>query len=435
MTNTFSQKQDPYFVSTKRAVIWTSIFNEPLQMLYYGFTAVILYRDLHASNFQLALYTMLKPLVAILSVYWSSIMQRGNQFGNKRLVSNIIFTGILARLPFFFVPLIENPWLMILSTSSYMMLSRGGLPAWMEVIKQNLPEEKRSKIFSYSAAFGYLEGILLSLGMGIALDTCEHAWKWLFPLTAGIGMLGIIFQAMIQQKLQPKIEPTITQNTQQQPFTSLKEYILSPWKESLTLLTTRADFLYFQFGFMLAGSAMMVLQPALPCFFVDYLKLSYTEIAIALSLCKGLGFAGTSPLWSRYLNRFDIYRTAALVFLTVCLFPLFLMSSLINPLFIYLAYFCYGIGQAGSHLTWHLSGTLFAKDEDSYPFSNVNVLTVGIRGAVVPPLGSLLSFIFGPIGTFVSSMALCFLAGKTMLHYGRLGVGSRPFPVMDKASS
>lgn len=405
MTNT-NYNNDSHFLHTRRAVIWTNILNEPLLTLYYSFVSVILYRDLQASSFQLAAHTMLKPLVALLSLYWSTAFLRKPQ---KR-ISNIILTGTLARIPFFFIPFIDTPWLMIVATSSYMMLSRGGMPAWMEVIKQNLPEDKRSHIFSMSSALGYIEGVLLGIGLGIILDSHSHAWKWLFPTTALIGMVGLIFQSRIKQKPEEEVEAANEPNAS----LPLKEYLLTPWKESLTLLKNRKDFRLFQVAFMFAGAGMMVIPPIAPIFFVDYLHLSYVELGVATAVCKGLGFAFASPFWSRYLNRTDIYQTSTLMFFTVCFYPLLMILALIHPLALYLAYFCYGVAQAGSHLSWNLSGTIFSKNENSQPFSNVNVLTVGIRGMIIPPIGTLLLFLFGPIGVFLSGISLCLLAGYTM---------------------
>jgi F0F1-type ATP synthase assembly protein I len=402
MTDTNFNK-DTYFQKTRRAVIWTNILNEPLQSLFYVFIPTILYQELKASESQITIFTMIKPLVALLSLYWSHAIALRSQ----KIVSNIIITGILARIPFFFVPLFDNAWLLIAATGCYTMLSRGGMPAWMEIMKQNLPEQERSKIFSFSLGFSYLEGVFLGIGMGILLDRQVDSWKWIFPLTACIGMLSIFFQIAMKQKLKAA-KP-------QHSYSSVKEAIVSPWQEAKTLLLRRPDFKSFQWGYMLAGGGLMIMAPCMPLFFVDYLKITYTDLAIAISVCKGLGFAFSSPMWSRYLNRFGLYQTSAIMFFTTALFPLLLIVAGVHLTYLYLAYFCYGVAQAGSHLAWHLSGTIFAKDEDSHPYSNVSVLTIGLRGLVAPPLGGLMCNFFGPIGAFICCIFLCLWSAKAML--------------------
>ena len=50
----------------------------------------------------------------------------------------------------------------------------------------------------------------------------------------------------------------------------------------------------------------------------------------------------------------------------------------------YAAYTMFGIMQAGSTLSWHLSGPIFSKEKDSTLFSGVSVAMVGLRGCIFP---------------------------------------------------
>jgi len=59
---------------------------------------------------------------------------------------------------------------------------------------------------------------------------------------------------------------------------------------------------------MLGGGGLMIMQPALPAFFLGELSLSYTTLAIALAACKGIGFTLTSRLWAGLLNKLNIFR-------------------------------------------------------------------------------------------------------------------------------
>ena len=163
---------------------------------------------------------------------------------------------------------------------------------------------------------------------------------------------------------------------------------------------------------MYCGAAIMVMQPALPLFFVDYLHITYLDLAIALSVCKGLGFAMTSPLWTKTLQTLSIFETSRRISLILCIYPIALALALFHPLMLYIAYFIYGIGQSGSHLVWHMSGAHFSFHRDSHPFSNVNILTVGLRGAIAPPLGSALTSLFGPIFVFFISVLLSLASKK-----------------------
>ena len=113
---------------------------------------------------------------------------------------------------------------------------------------------------------------------------------------------------------------------------------------------------------------------------------------MALTLCKGVGFALASPAWAKELNRLDIFPFSGFIALLISLFPLFLITAKVDLLWLYIGYFCYGIAQAGSELVWNMSGPIFAREKDSSVFTSVNIVAVGIRGAFIPALGSFLIY-------------------------------------------
>lgn len=320
------------------------------------------------------------------------------QLHPERLVRNVIITGILTRLPFFFTPILENPWAMIIAAAAYMMLTRGGIPAWMELLKQNLPAKERTSIFSFSSALGYAEGIVISLGAAYFLDKDPASWKWLFPVGAAIGMCSIFFQMKMQQQVPVKSATP----------SSLKEAFVQPWKESVDVLRKDRTFSFFQACFMLAGCGIMMISPVLTLFFVEYLKLSYTEVAVAIAIYKGLGFTLSSPFWSAFLNTKGLQQASTLLFLLFAIYPLMLLGAIFQAPLVYAACFLYGVAQGGSHLIWHIAGTLFTKDGRTMPYTNVGVLLVGVRGAFMPALGSVILGICGLIPTFLVSALFCF---------------------------
>src|SRR4029077_10926482 len=128
---------------------------------------------------------------------------------------------------------------------------------------------------------------------------------------------------------------------------SLRELVVRPWRDSWQLIKGRPDFARYQWGFMVSGFGLMLIQPALPLFAVDLLGVSYLEMAGAISIAKGLGFALSSPLWARWIDRANWLKMASLVFLSFGIFTAFLSFSLWGIIWFYLAYFLYGVGQGG----------------------------------------------------------------------------------------
>lgn len=389
--------------STRRAIFLSSIFHEPFSALYPLLPFIFL-KDLGASSLQIVLLIMLKPIAALFSFYWSSKVKKRKDL----LRMNLLGAGILARVPMLVCLYINNIWLLIISAALYMLFSRASIPAWMEMLKLNLPSKIREKLFSVGAAVGYGTGILIAIGAGELLDYDISLWKTLYAASILLGLIGVIIQCLIPIRGEKEV---IVTSTESNSWSFIK-----PWKDSLHLMRTRPDFSRFQMGFMAGGFGLMLVQPVIPQFFDQVLHLSYKNLMIAYSVCKGLGFVFTSSFWSHALTKISLSRFTALVLFGFALFPLCILFASTSYGWLYLAYILYGIAQAGSHLIWHLSGPMFADHEDSSTYSGVNIVMVGIRGIIAPPLGALLAATLGLYYPFITSILLC-LIGITFLYY------------------
>ncbi len=398
--------QDSYRL-TKKAYIWSVVLSTPIWAMY-SLLPYIVYKDLKASVLQITMMITLKPLVSLFSLYWSNRVQNRAD----RLKGNVIMANILGRVPFIFFPFIDEPWFFVLAYGIFMMMARGVIPAWMEILKLNLPDNEIKRVFARSQAFYYLIGGILPMGFGLIMDLFVEveAWRYLFPLVAILSLFPIYFQ------MHMPLPDEMATGTKQPFFKALT----TPWKDSWMLLKNRVDFSLFQIGFMLGGSGLMIMQPAFPAFFMGELHLSYTELGVALALCKGVGFAATSGFWSDWLGRVNIFRFSSLVMFLGALFPLLLLFAKVHLAWMYGAYLIFGVMQAGSELSWNLSGPIFAKEADSSPYSGVNVCTVGIRGCVAPPLGSLLCLYTSSSVILALGGLFCLAATFHMLYCQRV---------------
>ncbi|MBA3722928.1 MAG: MFS transporter [Parachlamydiaceae bacterium] len=386
---------------TRNAYMWTRVLNTPFWAIY-TLLPFIIYKDLHASAWQVACLISLKPIVSVFSLYWSSLVKRRSD----RLISNVVWAGILSHLPFFFAPFITNAWYFVLASGVYMLFYRGVNPAWMEILKINVPEGARKSFFAYVSAFYHIGGAVFSIGIGWLLSEYYEAWRWLFPLFALLSLLAIAFQLLIP------IKESVERKEYDKAVDSFsfKDQFKKPWKEAWDLLKERPDFTRFQIGFMLGGGGLMLWQPALPAFFFDTLQLSYKELAVAMTFCKGIGYTFAVPFWTRLMNKMDIFVFSGIVTLIAALFPVGLMLAQWHIFFLFGAYLLYGMMQAGSELSWNLSGPIFAKHEDSSTYSGVNVVSIGLRGCIAPPFGSLLCTFAGATPVLILGGGLCLLA-------------------------
>lgn len=151
----------------------------------------------------------------------------------------------------------------------------------------------------------------------------------------------------------------------------------------------------------------MLIAPSLAIFYADSLGLSHATVVTGRSILMGIGIVCSSYFWKESLKAKSITQLTCWVLIGFGLYPLFLIFASTHIVWFYLSFILYGIAQAGSHLLWNLSGTLFAKDKDSSPFSRINILMLGLRGAVAPAVGGILCHWCGPIPLFALGAACC----------------------------
>lgn len=377
--------------NTRLALLWMNLTAEPLVSLY-TLIPFILRKDLGATVFQVSLFITLRPVLSVLSFYWSAFLKEGK----GRLIANLISASLLAYLPFLFFPWVENFWFLMFASGMYQLFSRAGIPSLIEVLKRNIPKKPREHAFSLYFILSFVESGLLGLLFGGLLDSHLLDWKMLFFFASLIGLSSILF--FIRLKV-----PQLPEQAEK-PAASL----IHPWRESFRLMRDRLDFAHFQGTFMIGGSALMLMAPALSVYYADTLALTHTNITTARFIFMAIGVAGSSLLWKKGLSLAPLSKLMRWVLCGFGLFPIALLLATIDLWFLYLAFLIYGVAQAGSHLIWNLSGTFFAGDHDSSPYTRVNILMLGLRGAVMPLIGGVLCDLLGPIPVLFTGMFLCF---------------------------
>ena len=387
---------------TKLSLLWMNLSSEPL-IAIYSLMPIILRKELGATTFQIALFSTLSPVLSVLSFYWGSWLTiRKNQ-----LLFNLIGSWILARIPFLFFPYIDTFWMMFACCSVYQLFSRASTPALMEILKRNIPKKTREYVFSLYYALSVLEGILIGFLLTQFLTVSDNNWRLLFLICALISFTSVFIQLQIKIPMKKEEDPV--------PDPS-KNKLTQPLKESFRLLQSRPDFALFQWGFMIGGFALMLISPVRSIFIADLLPVSIADITTARCVFVGLGMAGSSLIWRKALEIYGIHRLTAWILIGFGFYPLFLLLASVHISWFYLAHLAYGIAQGGSHLVWHLSGTIFAGDQNSAPFTTINVLMIGLRGLVGPLLGGLLCYALGPIPVLILGSMIGLSGGWLMLR-------------------
>lgn len=389
------------FTKTRFALLWMNLTNEPFVALFtlLGF---ILRKDLGASTFQLAVFATIAPVISFFSFYWSACLTRNKE----KLLPNLMGAWILGRLPFLFFPFFNNVWYLIFAAAIYQLFYRAGTPALIEILKQNVDKKPREHLFSFVYLLSFVESILLGLFVGKFLDFHSNGWKILLVASALLSMSSAFFQNRI---------PLTTQLPDKNTPPKESNNFIQPWKDCLYLMKTYPEFARFQWGFMIGGFGLMLINPALIIYYAETLFLSHENITTARYIWMGFGVLISTALWRQAISSYSVRTITLLILIGFGLFPILLLFAKMQLIFLYIAFLLYGIAQAGSHLLWHLSGTLFASEEESSSkYTGTNVLMVGIRGLIGPALGGVLASSLGPMITLSLGALIC-LSGAVFM--------------------
>lgn len=407
MSDELAEVKNRDCLKTKLALLWMNLSSEPL-IAIYSMIPFILRKEIGATTYQIVLFTTLSPVLSVLSFYWGAwLTHRRN-----KILPNLICAWILARVPFFFFPYIESFAAMFICCSVYQLFSRASTPALMEILKRNIAKNTREYAFSLYYGLSVVEGIIIGLGLTQILEFSNNNWRAIFLICALISLSSVVLQLRIK----------VSEEKESLLPPPQKKFIIQAIKESFQLMRTRRDFAIFQWGFMIGGFALMITSPVRSIFIADALPVSIADVALARWVFVGLGIAGSSLIWKKALELFGIHRLIVWILLGFGLFPLILLLSSTHLAWFYFAHLVYGITQGGSHLIWHLSGTIFAGDQNSTPFTTLNVLMIGIRGAIGPVLGGFLCNYLGPMPVIIfgSCIALFGAWAMSRLSYPHL---------------
>ncbi|OGN61642.1 MAG: hypothetical protein A3F09_01140 [Chlamydiae bacterium RIFCSPHIGHO2_12_FULL_49_11] len=377
---------------TRATLFFSTALVEPALALV-SLLPFILRKELHASIYWIALFTSLKQGSVVLSYFWNRRLSP-----EKELIQhNLLLTGLLGYIPFFFFPFCTNAPALIVLSAFYMVFSKALLPGWLEMLKLNLDEGERKRLFSLSSSIGYLIGILVGIFSALWFKSENALWQFPFAIAGALGIVSVVLQFKLPLNVGPRTFSPV----------GFKETL----KGSFSLLRRDRDYALFQLVFMLGGMGLMMMIPSSAVFWADRLHLTYVQICMGKMLVAALGYIAASLIWSRRLSRQSILFSTSVTCLAFALFALAMFGSLAAFPLIYVSFFFYGVGQAGSHVVWHLSGSIFSGEEkDSRPYSNLNAFFLGVRGLVVPFVSAAVTYYWGDTSAMVAGLILSLAA-------------------------
>lgn len=342
------------------------LLTSPLEA-FFTLLIFIISKELDASPLQLTLLAAIKPTVSLVAFFISNM-----SFKKASSIRYYLITlNILGCLPTLFFPFIDSVWFLIAGFAFFHIAQRGSFPVWGEILKKQIGLPHLSRVFSKSTSIHYFLMIIVPFLFSSWLDNVQGSWKSIFFFLAFLQLLNSFLLIFL-----PSTQVDRTKES----------YRIKGYK----LLLADISFRKYLIIFFLGGAGLVAIQPILPIFFKETLHLSYQELILAFSVCRGIAFIATSPLWASFSSYISLYRLNLYVNLCSILFFALLFAAIGQSFWLYVAYFFYGIMQAGCDISWNISGPTFSKQKDSIPYSSLNLLLVGIRGCICPFLGEFL---------------------------------------------
>ena len=385
-----------------------ALFNGVVQSLNQT-QDIIARKALHAQDWQLMLMTMIWPISNFLSIWWGRIFEKSCHKSRYFLVA-----GIVGRLS-----LVYAIW--ITTMNEYMVLlglvfSANSLliPAQNSVYQKNICASRRAKVFGYTISLGMIVSIAVTFLGGRLLDVQEQSFRWILVATGFCGFIScaVLSLIRIQDPVgHPNCEPL-----------AWRQQLFDPIKRTLTLLKENKQFAAFERSFSIYGMGFIMMQPIIPIYLVDKLKLSYTNNFLAKGILSQVGLLLLSPLIGKIHDRMHPFKFISRSFALLMVFPLlFVVSSLwagesiIPVVIVFIAYFIFGVAMTAVNVSWNMSSIYFAGNDEASMYQSVHVTMTGIRGLIAPILGFTLLRVFNITAVFV--VAAGFLGWAAAISY------------------
>jgi len=364
---------------------------------------VILRKTLSGSSLQITLLTMVNPVANVFIVY---VMDIFSQVRRRKLI--FILLGVFGKLVLILMLFVNSSVSFLLVIVVYSVLNVLISPFLTGIIQKNVSKMRRGVIYGITGSAGTLFSLLASVTAGYLLDFNSSLFRILFAMAGIAGFICCYFYSRI----------TIDEVHMPSKSRTGIEGITKPIQGALSLLKRDKSFAAFEASFFIYGIGFMIVLPAIPIYFVDVLKLDYSQISAAKGLLGQAGIILFLPVMGFFSDRMNPMKFSSLSFFILSFYPLLLFfaggaSNVLLPL--YCAFAVYSVAMAGVSVLWDLSTIFFAGDNDSKEYQVVHIFLTGIRGLLVPPLGYFIMKKYSISAVFLTSFLMYIAASASML--------------------
>ncbi len=385
--------------------------------------------SLNGSNFQLAFLFQFSVATLIFSIFFNELQKRVNKKKMLRLIA------IVTRVPLFLLILFPGGPEVVTGNSVYhyiflaifmiyFLANPIIFPAINLFLKTNYKHENFGPLYSKASRLNKIVVIVATLFFGVLLDINNYVFVYVYPILGLLGIISIFLLANIKYE-DKEIKPEKA---------GYMFSITESLKKIVGIIRINTPYRHYEIGFMFYGFAFMASVSVITIYFKDILNLNYSSVALYKNAPTLIAII-ILPFFGKLITNIDPRKFAAISFLSMLLYILFLSITEFFPSFTQLeleipriVFFGHqileadiisfkiyymlmpfilfsGFFSATMVLMWYIGSAYFCKKEEAGDYQAIHVSLTGVRGMFAPLLGIVFYELFGFFWTFFITMS------------------------------
>ena len=388
---------------------------------------VVARKTLGASQLQLVLLTMAPGSSWLLSLFFANQFQ---DFDRKRL---FLWAGLVGRLPLLAVAAMSGPWPFLAVLVLHGFVQTALIPAQNSIYQQNYDPQARGRLFGRASVWGCTATAVTALGAGLLMDLEPGAlgwllgpdsFRWLYPAAGIAGLGACLVYGSIRLRGSGRSGPRAPIEAAALRYWPPHEVVLPPFRRAAaairTTLVEDAGFRRFEVALFVYGLGFMVMQPVFAVLFVDELRMSYMDAALAKGVVFYVVNIAALAVAGRMYDRLGLERLGARATVLLALFATAL-AFVQSSAQVVAAFSLFGLAMAALNIAWSMGPIHYAPPGQAARYMSVHVALVGLRALIGHPLGGIVAEGAGSSRpAFVLAALLFGLATVLMMRAERL---------------
>lgn len=410
------------YTETERQTFRLHLIYSIIEGIILGVLALnefVFIKSLHGSNYQLGVLFQFSMVVFIFLVFINEFIKRAQN--KKKLLR---WTGILTRGPLFLLLFFPNDVAQLTGSSIYHYIflllffiyyfgNTTIYPLINLFLKTRYSHENFGKLYGIATSVNKIVMLVATFGYGLLLDNDMHAYRYVFPLVAILGIGSVHLLSLI-----PFVEEL--EKRKDKFFDSVKKSIHT----MISILKTNKPYLHFEIGFMFYGFSFMITVTVITIFFEYSLGLNYSSLAFYKNAYNILAII-LLPYTGKLLGKMDPRNFALITFSSLMMFIFFVMLTEHYPYHInfhgidiypmlVVGYLFYGIFAATMALLWFIGSAYFCKANEAGDYQSVHLSLTASRALFAPLFGVFFYELMGYTWTFALAI-LSLMAGIVLM--------------------